>query len=482
MTAAGAPRLDPPDRDPAPFLGVGEVVRLAVPTVLNTVSVTVMQFVDGWMVSRVGKEALSAQFIGGISIFVVLLFFLGLLTAVATYASQSLGAGRPDRAVLYGWQGVWLACGAGVLVAGLVLPAPRILALFGHAPEVHRLQTRYFQILAAGAPLVLVARGLGSWFVGIHRPSVTLVAGVAANAVNVLANWVLIFGHWGMPALGLVGAALGTLLGFAVEAALMLTAFLVGGAGDRFPVRAQVRFSWPALKDLLRLGTPAGAVVSGEVLMWTIFMGGVVGGFGTAALAAGAILDRYWHLCFLPAIGVGRAVQAIVGRHCGAGRPDLAMRRAHAGLALVEVYMVGMGVLIWLNRGPLVAFFNEAGDPEVQAIAERCVVFLLVCQAFDAMSITFVNALRGAGDTFWPGLVQLTLAYVIGLGGSVLVARLRPEWGPMGPWAAASGYVVLLGCLMWARFAGGRWRTRHLVAAVVPPVPAIDKPTDVAPP
>jgi len=472
--------LNDPPRDPARWLGTGEVVRLAVPTVLNTVSVTVMQFVDGWMVSRVSKEALSAQFIGAVSAFVAISFFMGVLSCVSTFASQNLGAGRPDRSALYGWQGLWVAWGAAGLLSPLIPLAPHILGMFGHSPHVTHLETQYFQIMLSGTVFSLSARALGAWFVGVHRPMINLLAGAAANGVNVLANWVLIFGKAGFPALGLVGAGIGTVIGFFVEAAILVTVFLLDGAGRRFAARRAFCFRWSAILDLLRIGVPTGTMFSGDILMWAVFMGKVLGGFGTAALAAAAILNRYWHLCFMPAIGVSAAVTAIVGRYCGAGRPHLAWRRAHAGFLLIEAYMVTMGLVIWLAREPLVAVFNEAGDPAVQAIATRAVFFILLCQAFDAMNVTFIGALRGAGDTLWPGVVQLLLAYGLGLGGSALVAHLKPEWGSLGPWAMISGYVTVLGCVMWCRFLGGRWRSMRVVA--IPPVPVPDEPTNLPPP
>ena len=480
MTNDETPCLADLAPDPAPWLGIGEVVRLAVPMVLNTVSVTVMGFVDGWMVSKVSKEALSAQFIGGLSAFVPVCFFMGLLSCVSTFASQNLGAGRPERSSVYGWHGLWVAWAAAGLLALLILPAPYLMALFGHEPHVAALETTYFQILLGGAFFSLSARALGAWFVGVHRPGINLVAGIVANAVNVVANYCLIFGKFGFPALGLAGAGIGTVLGFAVEAAIFAVVFVADAAGPEFKVRQHFCFRWSAVKDLLRIGTPAGVMFSGDILMWTIFMGGILGSFGTAALAAAAILNRYWHLCFMPALGVSAAVTAIVGRHCGAGRRRLAWRRAHAGFILVEVYMVSMGLMLFLGRGPLVAIFNEAGDPLVQSIAERAMLLILLCQAFDAMNIVFIGSLRGAGDTLWPATVQLVLAYGLGLGGAWLVAQVKPEWGSLGPWGAVAGYIMVLGLVMWTRFLRGKWRTVRLVQPP-PAIPVTDEPTSLPP-
>jgi MATE family multidrug resistance protein len=446
---------------------MGEVLRLAVPSVLNTVSFTLMQFVDGLMVSRVSKEALSAQMVGGITAFTALCFFIGLLSCVSTFASQNLGAGRKERAARYGWQGLWLACGAAAALALLIPAAPALFALFGHEPLVAQLETRYFQVLTTGAVFSLTATALGSFFMGVHRPMVPLAAGVAGNACNLAAAYGLIFGKLGLPELGLMGAAVAGILGAAVQALIMLGFFVSGKYAREYEVRRQWRPAWRAMRDLARIGAPAGGMFVADILMWTIFMGRIIGTFGTEALAGTAILNRYWQLCFMPAIGVSTAVTAIVGKHCGARQPRLAWRRAHAGLILVEAYMVTAGIVIWLARDRLVAFFNDPPDPAVQSIATGAVIFILLCQAFDALNVIFIGALRGAGDTLWPGMVQTALAYGLGLGASALVAYEAPQWGMQGPWATASGYIVLLGLVMWGRFLGGKWRR----ITVVEPAP-----------
>ena len=455
--------------DPARWWGMAEVVRFSVPAVLNTVSLSLMQFVDGLMVSMVNPESMAAQSVGGLTSFVPVSFFMGLLSCVSTFASQNLGAGRPEQAARYGWQGFWMSWLAAAALALLIWPAPWLFGLYGHEPQLVALESQYFRILIAGAGFSMTSAALGSFFLGVHKPGVPLAAGVAGNAVNFVAAYVLIFGKLGMPQLGLVGAGLASVIGSAVQAAILFGLFVGGHYARKFEVRRQWRLAWSAMADLLRLGSPAGAMFLGDILMWAIFMGAVIGGFGLVDLAAGAILFRYWQFCFMPALGVSAAATAIVGRYCGARQPRLAWRRAHAALLLVEAYMIGCGVLMWIFRDQLVTYFNETGDPLIQEAATRVFIFLLLCQAFDALNVIFIGALRGAGDTLWPGILQMALAYGLGLGGSALVAWQWPEWGSFGPWTVASAYICILGLVMWIRFLRGKWRT---MAVVVQPVPA----------
>jgi MATE family multidrug resistance protein len=460
--------LNDPAKDPARWWGMGEVLRLAAPSVLMTVSSTSMNFVDGLMVATLGEEAMSAQLAGGMSFFTATCFFVGLLSCVSTFASQNLGAGRPERGAIYAWQGIWLSLVASVALALLIPGAGRLMGLFGHPQEVFDLEVPYFQILIGGAVFTMASSALSGFFIGLHKPVVPFVAGFVGNVVNFVVALVLIFGYAGFPKLGLIGAGIGAFVGTAVQTAIMAWFFLWGRVAAECGVRRQWRLLWAPMKELIRLGTPAGIMLVGDVLMWTIFMVGIMGTFGVAVLAATNILGRYWPLCFMPAIGVSNAVTAIVGRCCGARQPRLAWRRAHAGLILVEVYMVAAGVAIWIFRDRLVGIFNNTGDPVVQSIATQTFIFILLCQAFDALNVIFVGALRGAGDTLWPGIVQLVLAYGLGLGGAMGVVRWWPESGVYGPWAAVSVYIAVLGAVMWIRFLRGKWRTM----TVVEPAPA----------
>jgi MATE family multidrug resistance protein len=460
----------PAEGDRYRWWGVGEVARMAAPTILSMASYTLMQFADSWMVARgVGGEAFGAQFIGGMASFVAATFFLGTLSCINTFAAQNVGAGRPERAAQYGWQGIWLGLATWALLAAVLVPlAPKLLGLFPHETALVQLEVHYFRILAVGWGPILVARALGPFFIGIHKPTVVLLAGGVANSLNILLNYLLIYGHWGFPRLGLTGAGIGTVIGSALQAAILLAVFLWGLDRRQFRVLESIGLSWRAIRDLLRIGTPAGAVMLSGTLMFLVFLGGIVGQFGAGHLGAAGILHRYLHLCLMPALGVGAASTALVGRYCGAKRPDLAWRRAHAALLLVELYMVGIGVVMWFLRADFVALFlSEEWAPSVretaQEVATNTMAFLVVVQALFALNVTFTGALRGAGDTLWPGAVNIAASWGLGVGGGWLVTRLVPSWESYGPWAVMAGFQSLLGLVMWGRFLGGRWRRFKLV-------------------
>jgi MATE family multidrug resistance protein len=184
----------------------------------------------------------------------------------------------------------------------------------------------------------------------------------------------------------------------------------------------------------------------------------------TTANTAGWIALRYMHLSFMPAVGISIAVTAQVGKCMGMGRPDLAERRAWMGMGLAMAYMGACALVFVLFRDRLVAVFIPDDLPRERAeallaVASSVMIAAAVFQVFDAIAITVSGALRGAGDTVWPGVVTVVTSWtcivVIGL------ARLKwaPQLGSIGPWIGASAYIILLGITFLWRFLRGKWKS-----------------------
>jgi MATE family multidrug resistance protein len=193
-----------------------------------------------------------------------------------------------------------------------------------------------------------------------------------------------------------------------------------------------------------------------DVAAWTVFMNVIIAGFGTAALAANSFAFTYMHLCFMPAIGVGHAVTALVGKYIGMRRPDLAARRAHLGFFVCAAYMVTTGLLLAAFRHQLIGVFSA--DPEVQRVGATLLLFVAAYQIFDAMFVVYVGALRGAGDTLVPAAVQAALVWTIVVGGGFVTRAYAPGYGVAGPWTLATVFGGILGLFLLARFQRGGWK------------------------
>lgn len=438
---------------------LAELLRLSVPTIVQMVSYTLMQFIDTWMLSRIGDDVAAAAGMSGMLAFSALSLGIGALWLVNTLASQSYGRGDYGQCGRYMWQGAWFTLAYSAVLAPLVPVLCMAFEWFGHSPRMARMESTYLLIALLATPIKLAGAGLGQFTLAINRPMSVLMSAVAGVVANVAAAWVLIFGALGAPRLELAGAAWAQNIGVTVETLVLIVLAArphirrTYGLGD-------MRFRRGPFVTLLRLGLPAGAQFVSDVLAWTLFSTVAIGVFAEAGMAANMYTFRYMSVSFMPAIGIGTAVTALVGRYIGAGRPDVAEQRAHLGFSLAAGYMLACGLVFFLARHALMRLFTD--DPQVLRLGAMLLVFAAVYQVFDAMYVIYSGALRGAGDTFVPAVATASLNWTLTVGVGYALARLVPSLGVAGPWSAATFYGVSLGLFLLLRFRRGRWKAIRL--------------------
>lgn len=464
-----------------------EVWRIAWPTVLTMTSYTVMQFIDKLMVGQVSPLDVAAQGNGGIWAFTPIAVAFGFLTVVNTFVAQNLGAKTPERGPQYAWGAIWMSL---VIWTVFLLPIALILPwVFEHMHDPNQVtdleqlitkESGYGRILLVGGVVTLIGRSMHHYFFGLHRPKIITVSAIIGNSANVVLNYVLIFGEagapaWGLPGvpgvtpMGLYGAAWGTVLGTTIEAIIPIAVFL----GPKMNRELKSRSAWkPKLKpirDLCRIGWPAAVQYGNEIICWSLFMTVMVGKFGENHMTAGWIALGYMHLSFMPAVGFSVAVTSIVGKYIGAGDPDTAVHRARLGLRLAVGYMTVCGLLFFVLRYWLVAQFVGGDVTPEQAehiidIGAKLMICAAVFQTVDAFGIVYTGALRGAGDTVWPGVVTMIYSWLFIVAGGYAMIEWAPKLESVGPWIAAAVYIVMFGLTMCWRFESGRWRSIQLLS------------------
>ncbi len=439
----------------------GQLLRASWPLVLINLAATGMQFADALMVAPLGEAALAAVFPAFMVYLIPVVFGHGMLALVNTLTAQNIGAGRPERCGPVAVQGLWLSLGLGAAVLPLWFAAPWIFGLMGHAPEVQRMEVDYFRVLLPGAAPALCVTALSNFFTGLLKPLVLVAAAVAATGLNILFNWVFIYGNWGAPAMGVAGAALGSVLAQAFQAGGLLAAFLAKPLRTEYGT-GKWRLDRAVAGEIVRTGAAAGLMPVFDLFTWGILLVGMIGMFGTAHLAANTIVVRYLHLAFMPAFALGATLTAMVGQSIGAGHPDRAERRAHLAFRVIGSYMAAVGLLFLAGREPLMRVFSR--DPELIAAGSGFFVCAAVYQVFDAMYLTYSHALRGAGETVWPAAALLVLSCTVLVGGSWCLVTYAPWLQSLGPWIATTVYAGFLGTAMAWRWRVGHWRAIRLAA------------------
>ncbi len=444
------------------------LLLIAGPNVASTVAQTLMSFVDYAIVSQLPdpSAAQAAVSSSGMVFFSVFSLLLGVMVCVTTVVSQSFGANRPRDCSAYAWQGIWISMLFGVGALALWPATPTLYDFIGHDPKVRLMEVRYTQIrwVSLGAAGATVA--LANFFNGIHRPKVNAVSVIAATVLNAILTYTLVLGRWGLPAMGVTGAAWGTVTATLFRTTWLLAAMCFGRHAAPFHALRTWRVNADKMRRLVRVGWPSGVSFVLDIAAWSVLLVFIVGKFGTVHLAATATVFRYLEMSFMPAVGIGIAVSTVVGRAIGEGRPHLARRRAALGSAINMIYMGVMGV-IYVVFGPgLIWIFN--GDAAVITLGAELLAFAAVFQLFDAVGITYSNALRGAGDTRWPMVVGTIEVWAIMICGSLWVIRAHPELGSKGPWIFATAFIIVIGTTFWVRWRRGKWEQIDVIGRTEP--------------
>jgi MATE family multidrug resistance protein len=423
--------------------------------IVTNISFTVMQFVDRFMVSRLGTEALAAILPAGFVSFLPGSFAIGVMISVNTFVSQSLGRGNKKDCSAYCWQAIFMGLAYFAVVLTIMWPlAPQIFRLLGHEPAVAAKEVIYLRIMLYAQVMAVFIWASSQFYMGIHRPIITMYSALCAQTVNVAANYVLIFGKLGLPAMGIAGAGWGTFIGISIGAVIRMGAFLNGSVNETYQCRRAMKVDFAKIGDLLRVGLPAGMALTMNVAAWGVILFALVGKFGKEALAATSAAFSCINVSVMPVVGIGTALTAAVGKAIGHGRKDVAIIQTGVCLKIGLIYMGLVGVCFFLFRNGIMKFWSS--DDKVIEAGVNILIMAAIFQVFDAANLIYGGALRGAGDTVWLAGVSTMRAVVLALGGLPLVWFL-PQLGSIGPWVAATLSIITLGVANWWRFRSNTW-------------------------
>jgi MATE family multidrug resistance protein len=304
---------------------------------------------------------------------------------------------------------------------------------------------------------------MSGFFLGIGRTKVVMVSHLVGMLVNIPANYVLIFGKMGFPALGLTGAAIGTVLGSFTAFVILFAFYLRPSNRKEFATHRGFVFVPKTMRTLLRFGSPAGMEMFLNVAAFNLFVQ-FMHSYGTDVAAAVTIAFNWDIMAFIPMLGLGFATTAIVGQFVGARDLINARRATYVSLRVALVYSGTMIILFVSAAGALVGVFTEGfeGDTEViSRLASTLVRLAAVYVMADAMQLVFAGALRGAGDTRWVMWVSVGLHWVFSALAIYLIRVVK--MAPVLSWCSFIVFILFMGVAMLLRFRGGRWEQIRMI-------------------
>jgi multidrug resistance protein, MATE family len=436
---------------------VRHVIVMSIPVVITMSSRAVMDIADYVLITWLRlPEAQAAILPAQVIMWSYIILGLGVATVVSTFASQSLGRGEPRECSAYAWHVIYISLFFGVVgyfCRPLLWP---LIEVIGHEPAVQEQELAYAGVALLTVAPTIAANGLGWFFVGIHRPWITMWSAIEANIVNVLVSYVLMFGVLGHEPMGIAGAAWGTLVAVTYRTIRLTAGLLTPSMASAFHSLETWRPSWTRIRNFFRVGAPFGLQSVCEVMVWAIFVNVLIGRrFSTADLIATNTAWQYMRFAFFPAFGVGHALTALVGKSVGAGDPQRAIRESRIAVGVTVIYMGGLSLVYALFGRALVGLFSS--DPVVLDIGEKVMLCAAAFQLFDALGIVYSCALRGAGDTFVPAIIMIASLWLVVVGGGWAMTEYWPQWGSLGPWMAAATLFVATSLMLWWRWHSRAW-------------------------
>ncbi|MHC1712373.1 MAG: MATE family efflux transporter [Solidesulfovibrio sp.] len=445
--------------------GYAHVLRVGLPLLAGMASLTAMHLTDRLFLGWYSQDALAASLPAGVVFFLFTAFFLGTVGYAGVLIAQNIGAGRPEAIGPVLWQGIYFALFSFIPLCALALAAEPLFAAMNHPPDIYRLEVIYFRVLMFGAGLMVLEASLASFFSGRGLTRAVMLVNFGGALLNIPLNYLLIFGNFGLPALGTAGSALATVTAWAAMAATYVILIFTRRNDRLFAVRRSFRLNGAIFSKLLRLGAPGGAQIFLDVFAVSIFIV-LTGRLGKTELAATSLVFSANQPAFMPLLGLSSGLAVVVGQAMGAGRPEEAKRAAGSTMRLMAVYIAVMSVFFLCLPNQLAEFFRpREPDADFAAVIALCrplfawVVVLGVC---DVVLHTIFGVLRGAGDTRF----LMLSAGCVSIFALVVPTSLAVTYfsvGVVGLWGFLVAYAAVLTVVLWLRYRAGAWQKLRLV-------------------
>lgn len=435
-----------------------QIVRLAGPLTITQLAQMAVLTTDVIMLGRFDKSALASAAIGNVIFYFAWLIGMGPVSALSPMIAHALGA-RPRARVEVRRivrMGLWsILLSAPPLMLLLQAAAP-ILVFLRQDPALAAGAGRFVGLLALGLPLSIAYQALRNVSTALGRPTAALWVMAATIGFNFLGDYTLIFGHFGAPRLGLVGAGLATSASFAFSALAMAVVMRLDPVLRRYRIlRRFLRPDWRRLGEAVRLGSAIGVTMIFEAMLFNS-MTLVMGAFGTAALAAHQIALNVASITFMGPLGVGMAATVRVGLAAGAGDGRGVRRAGFAAMAVSSGLAGVCGVAMALFAPELAGLYvttRTPADLKVIALASRYLKVAAAFQLFDALQVVGAMSLRGLKDARGPMVLAGASYWIAGAPTCIILAFVF-HLGGLGVWIGLAFGLAVAALSMGLRF----WR------------------------
>jgi multidrug resistance protein, MATE family len=435
-----------------------ELIALAWPIMTAMAGETVMGLVDTKLVGGLGAAALGGVGVAMTVVFLGYMVIFGLMRGVKVCVAHAVGEGHEHRSVRYAQAGIALGLVAGTVLGLVTRDVGPLFRIIGIDASLVPYAKSFLAAYTFGAPGSAVVSALVQHRQGVGDARTPMVVGLGGNVINALLGWSLIYGHAGLPALGVRGGAYATAASEWIEA-IVLLALLVRDLrrdGSRGGARAELPFA-SAVREVVALGLPTGIQFGSEMLAFATFTA-VLGSLGAEQIAAHQIALATIRVSFLPGAAVGEAASVLVGQALGRRLLAQADRATRAAVIVAVAFMASWGVVFAVAGGAIVRLFTD--DPVVAHVARTLLWIAAAFQVLDAANMVLRSALRGAKDVRIPVILSVAVVWTCIPTAAFFLGRLA-GMGSAGGWVGFVAETTVGAALMAWRWRRGAWRLSY---------------------
>jgi len=421
------------------------MLRMAAPLALAELGWMAMGIVDTIMAGPLGPAAVGAGILGNMVFYPLAMSFTGLLLGMDTLVSQAFGARDPQDCRRTLVNGVWLAVALTPVTVALTMGSIPLLWAAKANPRVMAECVPYMQNLAWGLLPLFVFSALRRYSQAVNVVKPVMFVLVSANVVNFAGNWILIYGHWGAPAMGLPGSAWSTSLSRVYMAVAMAAAVIwEERRSGRAAVPLSWRPDWRRIRSLIVLGLPATGQIAFEGAVFGIVTV-LAAKLDEVSLAAHGIAVQVIATTFMVPLGISSAAAVRVGQALGRSDERGAAAAGWSALAIAGLFMGTAGLALWVVPRFIVGLF--IADAAVIVAGATLLRIAAFFELFDGLQVVATGALRGLGDTRSPMIAHFIGYWVLGMP-IVYVLCFPMGWGARGIWVGLTVALIVIGAVL----------------------------------
>ncbi|MFD3158844.1 MATE family efflux transporter (plasmid) [Haloimpatiens sp. FM7330] len=431
------------------------IMSLAIPVIIENILQVLLGTTDTYFAGKLNSNAIAGVGVTNLIMNIYIAFFTAVGIGTTTIVSRNIGLNQPDTAANAVKQSIILTVGISLII-GIIsyIFAKPILTILGVKPEVLIYALPYFKTIAVPSVFLCLMLVLSSALRGAGDTKTPMVVTMIANLINIVLDYILIFGFYNFKGLGILGGGLATTISRIIASIILLITLSKGKTVIKLNGIRKWKIDKKLLLSISKIGIPAG-VEKLIMRFGQLVYGSIIIDLGTSSYVAHNVAGTIESYSYLPAMGFGIAAATLVGNNLGANKPEESKKYALVSNFLSTILMVIMGIFFFITAPYLAALFTK--DKEVQQLVVSVLRIIALFQPFLSLTMVISSSLQGAGDTKFP-----MYSTFIGIWGIRVVLgylfAIIFKWGLVGIWLAYSFDITIRGIMLLLRFLNDKWK------------------------